>query len=510
MATEDIAKRITQQAAPETTGGFIALFGLALADRMNPTIVELNEQVDTLEEKVDAGTGQSHISELSELRRGAILLRRYLAPQRDALNTLSLQSFDFINESDRLKIREAADQATRINEELDAIRERCAIVKDQLVDQRSEEMNRNMMAKSLSTLQYLDKALGGLRELGLLKGESDPVPIITLLNQINDIDPDKVTAIARTLDQASYFNEVVREQVSNIKVAERYEGITTAFNSIRDDSKALVDQYADGKINTIERFSNIWMKMTRGSIASRFGKIKELYLDVAMETKNQIEREQLILEAYMDFRGAMKNSEVLSFDVLKKATKQLETKKTKVTDSVAALDAADKRYQISKDLSDNLTVGYNTSEVVMSRLVQMRNAKERVYAQSISFFGTNEVVLTALTATLTGMHGLHESTQTLNAMKKGIEDSLEVLAEVGDHVQEAAIKAGYGPTVSAAAVKKLLDSVVAYQERSQDIIAEMRVMATDNSAEIRTIVEDGKRRLARLAETGAATTLGLI
>jgi len=58
-----------------------------------------------------------------------------------------------------------------------------------------------------------------------------------------------------------------------------------------------------------------------------------------METKNQIEREQLILEAYMDFRGAMKNSEVLSFDVLKKATKQLETKKTKVTDSVAALDA---------------------------------------------------------------------------------------------------------------------------------------------------------------------------
>jgi hypothetical protein len=391
------------------------------------------------------------------------------------------------------------------------------------------------MAKSLSTLQYLDKALGGLRELGLLKGESDPVPIITLLNQISDLDPDKVAAIARTLDQASYFNEVVREQVSNIKVAERYEGITTAFNSIRDDSKALVDQYADGKINTMERLSNVWMKMTRGSIASRFGKIKELYLDVAMETKNQIEREQLILEAYMDFRGAMKNSEVLSFDVLKKATKQLETKKNKVTEAVStleaftgddmtaraklelkrdealrALQAADKRYQIAKDLSDNLTVGYNTSEVVMSRLVQMRNAKERVYAQSISFFGTNEVVLTALTATLTGMHGLHESTQTLNAMKKGIEDSLEVLAEVGDNVQEAAIKAGYGPTVSAAAVKKLLDAVVAYQERSQDIIAEMRDMATDNSAEIRDIVEDGKRRLARLAETGAANTLGLI
>ena len=390
------------------------------------------------------------------------------------------------------------------------------------------------MGKQLSTLQYLDRALGGLRELGLLQGESDPVPVITLLNQIKDLDEEKVAAIARTLDQASYFNEVVREQVSGIKVGERYQGITEAFNSIRDDSKALVDQYADGKVDTMERVSNVWMKMTRGSIASRFDKIKALYLDVAQESKNQIEREQLILEAYMDFRGAMKNSEVLAIDVLDKAEAELTTEKANVQDAVAkveaftgddakaramlelardealrALQRSDKRYQIAKDLSDNLTVGYNTSEVVMSRLVQMKNAKERVYAQAISFFGTNEVVLTALTATFTGMHGLHESTETLNAMKKGIEDSLETLAEVGDKVQEAALKAGYGPTVSAAAVKKLLDSVVAYQERSIEIIAEMRTMATDNSKEIRVIVEDGKRRMARLADTGAANALGL-
>ena len=62
-----------------------------------------------------------------------------------------------------------------------------------------------------------------------------------------------MTAIARTLDQASVFNDVVREQVSGITVGERYEGITTAFNTIRDDAKSLVDQYADGKISTMER-----------------------------------------------------------------------------------------------------------------------------------------------------------------------------------------------------------------------------------------------------------------
>lgn len=161
-ATRDIAERFPKQAAPVTPGGLIALFGMTLADRMNPTIVDLNEQIDSLEENVDAAIGQNHISELSELRREAIMLRRYLAPQRDALNTLSLQNVDFISNDDRLRIREAADQATRINEELEAIRERCAIVKDQLTDLRAEEMNRNMMLLSVVAAIFLP--------LGLISG----------------------------------------------------------------------------------------------------------------------------------------------------------------------------------------------------------------------------------------------------------------------------------------------------------------------------------------------------
>jgi hypothetical protein len=389
-------------------------------------------------------------------------------------------------------------------------------------------------SNQLSTFQYLDKALSGLKELGLSSTETEPAPIIALLNKISDLDEDKVMAIARTLNEATFFNEVVREEVAAMNVGERYEDITNGFNSIRDDARSLVEQYSDGKVDTMERISNIWMKMTRGDIATRFDKIRDVYLDVAKDTDDQIKREQTILDAYLDFRGALKNAEVLALDVLNEAEDELKAAKTKVEEAVAkvegyqgddaaerarfelardedlrALQTTDKRYQIAKDLSDNLTVGYNTSEVVMARLVQTKNAKERIYAQSVSFFSTNETVLTALTATFTGMFGLHESTETLNAMKKGIEDSLTTLSEVGGKVQEAALRAGYGPTVSAAAVKTLVDSVVAYQERSQEIITEMRKLATENSKEIREVVEDGKRRLTRLAESGASAALDL-
>jgi len=143
----------------------------------------------------------------------------------------------------------------------------------------------------------------------------------------------------------------------------------------------------------------------------------------------------------------------------------------------------------------------------MARLMQTTQAKERVYQQAISFFSTNETVFTALSASFTGLFGLHESTETLNAMKEGMSKSLETLSEIGDRVGEAAVKAGYGPTIRADAVKKLVDSVVTFQEKSRVIINEMRVAATKNSAEIRDAVEDGKRRLAQLAADGNALIL---
>jgi hypothetical protein len=168
------------------------------------------------------------------------------------------------------------------------------------------------------------------------------------------------------------------------------------------------------------------------------------------------------------------------------------------------LQDEEKRYQIAKDLSDNLTISYNTSEVVMARLMQTTSAKERVYGQAVSFFSTNDSVLTALKASFTGMFGLHESTKTLDAMKEGMSKSLEDLAKIGDKVQEAAVRSGYGPTIRADAVKQLIDSVVNFQVRSGEIIAEMRKLATENSEEIRVAVEDGKRRIARIAAAADA------
>jgi hypothetical protein len=382
-------------------------------------------------------------------------------------------------------------------------------------------------------LKYLDTALGKLRNLGLVPETTEQAPVIALLDQLTTLDRDRVTAIARTLSQASLFNEVVREQVQAMEVGQRYEDVTNAFNSIRDDAKAMVDQLSDGKVDTWERVQNVWTKVTRGDIGARFDTIKATYLDVAADTRDQIQREHLILDAYRDFRGALKESEVLALEVLKTAQTRLDEAKGRLEAAARAVEGyqgtepaeraklelarderlrelqdEEQRYQVAKDISDNLTIGYNTSEVVMARLVQTTGAKERVYAQAVSFFGTNETVLTALKASFTGLHGLHESTATLEAMKEGVSRGLETLSEVGGKVQEAALRSGYGPTVRADAVKKLVDSVVTFQERSRAIIEEMRAAATRNAEEIRSAVEDGKRRMSQLTADAEALARG--
>ncbi len=88
----------------------------------------------------------------------------------------------------------------------------------------------------------------------------------------------------------------------------------------------------------------------------------------------------------------------------------------------------------------------------------------------------------------------------MKSNRSNIANTVFVLADIGGKVQEEAVRAGYGPTVRADAVKRLVDSVVDFQSRSREIVSEMRTLSTANAEEIRVAVEDGKQRLARLAQ----------
>jgi len=370
-------------------------------------------------------------------------------------------------------------------------------------------------------VSYTSQAIQRLQKLGIILSPEPDAPILTLLDAIADLDTHRVTAIGRTLQQQSAFNAVVRDNISNMDVANRQAKIVAAFDSIREDATQMVGWLEDGKLDFIERIKSGWMTIRRGSIPDRFQAIKKTYLEVAKASDEQISREKAILQAYQDFRFGLKQAHVDAQTLLAIAQSNVEQSQSSLQQAQAAseqyqgdngaersglelrrdeclraLQQQDERYQIVKDLTDNLLIAYNAAEAVFARLQQTNTIKERVYRQSVTFFSTNEIVFTALSASMTSQQGLHESTQTLEAMKAGINDGLQTIATHGNKQLEEGLRAGYGSTIKTDSVRSLVNAIVSFQESSYRMIEELRSEATQNANELASVVEDGKRRFA--------------
>jgi hypothetical protein len=391
------------------------------------------------------------------------------------------------------------------------------------------------LKESEGAQKYLDRAVQVLQKFNLAPKADMSNEMIRLLDEVKYIDEARALAIANTVKYMSSFNQMVRDNVENINIGNRYLEITQAFDSVRQDSKTLIAQLDDGKIGLGEKMQNLWMKLRRGTPSARFEKIAETYKQVSSDTKDQLDREDAIMDGYIDFRFALKESEVAARELYEKFMSDYENAKNALADAQKTIDEfkgedvaqksrlelkrdearnafeeADRTYQLLKDIAENLAIGYDVGETLITKLKQTHDVKDRVYRRSVTFFTTNEHVFTVLGTVYTSQHGLHEATQSHEAMKEGINKGLEDVADLGRELERAAIRAGYGSTINPASVEKLVRAISDYQVESLKMIAELRQESEQNANEIRRVVEEGKKRyqetLARyLLASGSGT-----
>ena len=155
MAIEDVRQALDAGKGPEDTGAFVVMVAERLTARMDPTLDSLQEKLDLLEDSMITALSRELRSDLAELRRQTILLRRYIAPQRDALRQLVIQDVPWLARSHRDNLMEIADRVTRYIEDIDSIRDRATVLNDELVNRLSERMERTMYVLSLVTTIFL-------------------------------------------------------------------------------------------------------------------------------------------------------------------------------------------------------------------------------------------------------------------------------------------------------------------------------------------------------------------
>jgi zinc transporter len=178
MAVRDVEESIASSSGPTGPADLIVQLADRLVLRMGAVLSELDETVDTVEETLLESQPAELRGELAQARRQSISLRRYLAPQRDALSRLQTERVSWMGEMDRAHLREITDRTTRYVEDLDSARDRAAVAHEELNARVAEQMNRRMYALSIIAgiflpLSFLTGLLG--INVGGIPGTDSPI-----------------------------------------------------------------------------------------------------------------------------------------------------------------------------------------------------------------------------------------------------------------------------------------------------------------------------------------------
>lgn len=136
-------------------GDVIIAIASAAAERIDEDVAGLGDRLDDIECSVDQSTPFSERREVTALRTRAIGLRRFIVPQRLALERLASLPLDWLDDEERAKVREAGDRFARMGEELESVRERAAVIHDELTDLRSERIDARSLQIAIVALIFL-------------------------------------------------------------------------------------------------------------------------------------------------------------------------------------------------------------------------------------------------------------------------------------------------------------------------------------------------------------------
>ena len=154
-AITDICECLKSGRGPKTSGEFITTLSARLFERMEPIFSDLDDRLDVTEEQVMEDPDAENRAEITSIRKETIMYRRYIAPQRDVIAHLRTSEQAWLSQMDKRHLHESLDHVIRYIEDLDTMRERAQIIKDELTNALSDKMNKNMYMLSVIAAIFL-------------------------------------------------------------------------------------------------------------------------------------------------------------------------------------------------------------------------------------------------------------------------------------------------------------------------------------------------------------------
>jgi zinc transporter len=155
LSISEMAQSLEKGVGPKSSSEFLIDLTYRITSRMEDIIDQIEDRADFLEENIIDSSDVKFRNEILSIRRESIILRRYLFPQKEAMNKLYHDKITWINEYERLELRETNDQLMRHIEELDTIRDKVALIQEELSNMLSDQMNKKMYVLSIISAIFL-------------------------------------------------------------------------------------------------------------------------------------------------------------------------------------------------------------------------------------------------------------------------------------------------------------------------------------------------------------------
>lgn len=151
----DLVLEAVSGGAIHDPGDLIAEFAAAITTELDPEVADLGDLLDDCEADLDADRVFELRRAVTKVRVQSIGYRRFLAPQRAAIEKLAALPVAWLQDDDRMHLSAAADRAARMAEELESIRERSALMHEALTDLRAEQIDQRALIISVVAMIFL-------------------------------------------------------------------------------------------------------------------------------------------------------------------------------------------------------------------------------------------------------------------------------------------------------------------------------------------------------------------
>lgn len=182
-ATQELKTELEAGRGPDNLENLLFALIERTADSVSDYVDGLEEDIERFESAVDSGSPGDLRRQVSELRRHAATVRRFLAPQRDALESFSRLVRDFVDAQYALYLHEQADRFLRYVEDLDLVREKALLLQEELMNRIAQEQNARMYVLSVVAVIFLPisfvTGMFGMN-LGGMPGTEHPLGFLTV------------------------------------------------------------------------------------------------------------------------------------------------------------------------------------------------------------------------------------------------------------------------------------------------------------------------------------------